>query len=138
MKLQRDNDSNAAWLVGWALAAVLLTVGAGMAAINQDFAEPDNAMRLVRIRDMLLGQDWFDNVQHRLNPPDGTTMHWAQWIDAVLAAPIALLAAVVGQANAEITMAFVWPLGLLGAFMFFAVRIGGELGAADGLKRDAQ
>ena len=138
MKLQRDNDSNAAWLVGWALAAVLLTVGAGMAAINQDFAEPDNAMRLVRIRDMLLGQDWFDNVQHRLNPPDGTTMHWAQWIDAVLAAPIALLAAVVGQVNAEITMAFVWPLGLLGAFMFFAVRIGGELGAADGLKRDAQ
>ena len=138
MKLQRDSDSNAAWLVGWALAAVLLTVGAGMAAINQDFAEPDNAMRLVRIRDMLLGQDWFDNVQHRLNPPDGTTMHWAQWIDAVLAAPIALLAAVVGQANAEITMAFVWPLGLLGAFMFFAVRIGGELGAADGLKRDAQ
>jgi hypothetical protein len=32
MKLQSDNDSNAAWLVGWALAAVLLTVGAGMAA----------------------------------------------------------------------------------------------------------
>lgn len=138
MTLERQDNGRAAWLSGWALAAIVLIAGAGMAAISQDFAEPDNAMRLVRIRDMLAGQGWFDNVQHRLNPPDGTPMHWAQWIDAMIAAPIALLAMVVGQVNAEIAMAFVWPLGLLGAFMFFAVRIGGELGAADGLKRETQ
>lgn len=138
MKLQRDENGNAAWLLGWAVAALVLVSGAGMAAISQDFAEPDNAMRLVRIRDMLAGQGWFDNVQHRLNPPDGTPMHWAQWIDAFLAAPIAILAVVAGQANAEIAMSFIWPLGLLGAFMFFAVRLGGELGSADGLKREAQ
>src|SRR5688572_3946952 len=102
MTLERGDDGGIAWLSGWALAAVILIAGAGMAAIAQDFSEPDNAMRLVRVRDMLAGQGWFDNVQHRLNPPDGTPMHWAQWIDAMLAAPIALLALVVGQANAEI------------------------------------
>jgi hypothetical protein len=138
MTLERGDDGRIAWLSGWALAAVILIAGAGMAAIAQDFSEPDNAMRLVRVRDMLAGQGWFDNVQHRLNPPEGTPMHWAQWIDALLAAPIALLAVVVGQTNAEIAIAFIWPLGLLGAFMFFAVRISGELGAADGLKREAQ
>ena len=138
MNLQRDENGNAAWLSGWAIAAIVLIAGAGMAAINQDFAEPDNAMRLVRVRDMLAGQGWFDNVQHRLNPPDGTPMHWAQWIDALLAAPIAFLTPIVGQANAEIATSFIWPLGLLAAFMFFAVRLGGELGAADGLKREAQ
>jgi hypothetical protein len=58
--------------------------------------------------------------------------------DAMLAAPIALLALIVGQVNAEIVVAFAWPLVLLGGFMFFVVRIGGELGATEGLKREAQ
>ena len=56
MHLQRDQNSNRVWLFGWAIAAIALIVGAGMAAINQDFSEPDNAMRLVRVRDMLAGQ----------------------------------------------------------------------------------
>ena len=127
-----------AWLAGWGLAALILVAGFGPAAINQDFAEPDNAMRLVRIRDMLGGQGWFDSVQQRLNPPDGTPMHWAQWIDALLAAPIALLAPMIGQANAEIAVAFAWPLALLGAFMFLAVRVAGEIGAREGLRREAE
>ena len=127
-----------AWLAGWGLAALILVAGFGPAAINQDFAEPDNAMRLVRIRDMLGGQGWFDSVQQRLNPPDGTPMHWAQWIDALLAAPLAMLAPMIGQANAEIAVAFAWPLALLGAFMFLAVRVAGEIGAREGLRREAE
>lgn len=127
-----------AWIAGWGLAALVLVVGFGAAALHQDFSEPDNAMRLVRVRDMLAGQGWFDNIQHRLNPPDGTPMHWAQWIDALLAAPIALLALIIGQALAEIVVAFVWPLGLLALFMFLVVRIAGEVGAREGLRREAE
>ncbi len=133
-----EDNGRIAWIAGWALAAAILVVGSGLAALNQDFAEPDNAMRLVRIRDMLAGQGWFDNVQHRLNPPDGTPMHWAQWIDAVLAAPIALLSPVIGQHNAEIAMAFAWPLGLLAVFMMLVVRVSSEIGARDCLRREAQ
>lgn len=138
MDLQRGDSGKIAWLSGWGLAALILCIGAAAAAIAQDFSEPDNAMRLVRVRDMLAGQGWFDNVQHRLNPPEGTPMHWAQWIDAILAGPVWLLKPLIGQPAAEIVMAFVWPLGLLGAFMFFMVRISGEIGAPDGLRREAQ
>lgn len=138
MDLQRRYADHLPWGSGWALAAIILCAGAGAAALAQDFTEPDNAMRLVRIRDMLGGQGWFDSVQHRLNPPAGTPMHWAQWIDALLAGPILLLAPLIGQPAAEIVMAFVWPLGLLAAFMYFVVRIAGEIGAADGLRREAQ
>ncbi len=138
MNLQRSDGDHLVWLSGWALAAVLLCVGTAAAAMAQDFSEPDNAMRLVRVRDMLAGQGWFDSVQQRLNPPAGTPMHWAQWIDALLAGPIFLMTPLIGQASAEIVMAFVWPLGLLGLFMFFMVRIAGEIGAADGLRREAQ
>ncbi|OYX48675.1 MAG: hypothetical protein B7Y90_09610 [Alphaproteobacteria bacterium 32-64-14] len=138
MSPAQQGNQRIVWLAAWALAALILVAGSGMAALNQDFAEPDNAMRLVRIRDMLAGQGWFDNVQQRLNPPDGTPMHWAQWIDALLAAPIALLRPMIGQASAEIVMAFAWPLGLLGVFMFLAVRIAGEIGARNGLRREAE
>jgi hypothetical protein len=138
MSTAQIGNGRIAWLAGWGLAALILVAGSATAALSQDFAEPDNAMRLVRIRDMLAGQGWFDSVQQRLNPPDGTPMHWAQWIDALLAAPIALLAPIVGQANAEIAVAFAWPLALLGAFMFLVVRVAGEIGAREGLRREAE
>lgn len=136
--LTQQGAGKIAWIAAWALAAVILVAGSGVAALNQDFAEPDNAMRLVRIRDMLAGQGWFDNVQQRLNPPDGTPMHWAQWIDALLAAPVALLTPLIGQAAAEIAVAFAWPLLLLGVFMFLVVRIAGEIGARNGLRSEAE
>lgn len=138
MNLRLGDNDRAAWITGWVLAALILCVGAGAAALIQDFSEPDNAMRLVRVRDMLAGQGWFDSVQHRLNPPIGTPMHWAQWIDALLAGPIALMKPIIGQQSAEIVMAFVWPLGLLAIFMRLVVGVAGEIGAHDGLKREAQ
>ncbi|MFT3725289.1 MAG: hypothetical protein QM773_17100 [Hyphomonadaceae bacterium] len=138
MTAAEGNNGRIAWIAGWALAAVILVAGYGAAALHQDFSEPDNAMRLVRIRDMLAGQGWFDSVQHRLNPPDGTPMHWAQWIDAAIAGPIFLLKVFIGQQTAEVVMAFAWPLGLLAIFMMLVVRVSGEIGAKDGLRREAE
>jgi hypothetical protein len=138
MNFRLVDKENASWLSGWALGALLLCLGSGAAALSQSFGEPDNAMRLVRVRDMLAGQGWFDSVQHRLNPPEGTPMHWAQWIDALLAGPIALLKPMIGQPAAEIVMAFVWPLGLLAVFMRLVVGVAGEIGTQDGLRREAQ
>lgn len=137
MNLRLDSD-RAAWLSGWVLAALIMCLGSAAAALAQDFGEPDNAMRLVRVRDMLAGQGWFDSIQHRLNPPEGTHMHWAQWIDALLAGPIALMKPFIGQQSAEIVMAFVWPLGLLAIFMRLVVGIAGEIGAPDSLRRETQ
>ncbi len=134
----RLNSERAAWLTGWVLAALLLCIGSAAATLAQDFSEPDNAMRLVRVRDMLAGQSWFDSIQHRLNPPAGTPMHWAQWIDALLAGPIAVMKPLIGQRSAEIAVAFVWPLGLLAIFMRLVVGVAGEIGAQDGQRRETQ
>lgn len=134
----RDQNGRLAWLAGFVLAALILIAGVGPAVIHLDFAEPDNAMRLVRVRDMLAGQGWFDNVQHRLNPPDGTAMHWAQWIDALLAAAIGSLAPFFGQTTAEVAVAFIWPLSLLAVFMMLVVQASGQIGAVDGLRGEAQ
>nr|HPN04927.1 hypothetical protein [Hyphomonadaceae bacterium] len=133
-----NKNTRLAWIAGWGLAAVVLVVGYGASALQQSFSEPDNAMRLVRIRDMLAGQGWFDSVQHRLSPPAGVPMHWAQWIDGLLAAPVFLLTPLIGQQAAEIVVAFAWPLGLLALFMMVTVRVCGEVGALEGLKREAE
>jgi hypothetical protein len=116
------------WLVGWALASALLIAGFGADALRLDFSEPDNTMRLVQVRDLLGGQGWFDNIQHRLNPPEGVPSHWARWIDAIIAAPIALLTPLLGPHAAEVITAFAWPLALLAAFMLLVARVSRELG----------
>src|SRR5690606_37213592 len=82
-------------------------------------------------------QEIWDNVQHRLNPPEGTPMHWARWIIVLIAAPIALLTPLIGATGAEIVTAFLWPTVLLAAFMVLIVRICGHLGEGDGLKFEA-
>lgn len=115
------------WLVGWAIAAALLVMAYGAAVMRLDLAEPDNGMRLVQVRDLIAGQAWFDDVQHRLNPPDGTSMHWARWLDAVIAAPIVALTPIMGQANAEVVTAFAWPLSLLVLFMWLVSKVCAEL-----------
>lgn len=133
-----NKNTRLAWIAGWGLATLVLVVGYGAPALQQAFSEPDNAMRLVRVRDMLAGQGWFDSVQHRLSPPAGVPMHWAQWIDGLLAAPVFLLTPLIGQQAAEIVVAFAWPLGLLALFMMVTVRVCAEIGALEGLKREAE
>ncbi|RYG36277.1 MAG: hypothetical protein EON93_05320 [Burkholderiales bacterium] len=125
------------WLIGWVLAAAILIVQFGGEALRLQFTDPDNTMWLVSVRDVLAGQGWWDNIQHRLAPPDGTQMHWARWIATAIAAPIALLTPIVGQPTAEVIVAFAWPLALLAIFMNLIVRICGELSERDGLRTEA-
>ncbi len=84
-------------------------------AINDpfDFLIADDALRLVQVRDLLAGQNWFDLVQHRLQPPEGLAMHWSRLIDAPMAA--------ISYLFGEQAMLFIWPSLLIGAFLFAAL-----------------
>lgn len=120
-----------AWVIGWALGAAILIAMFGNAALSQSFAEPDSAMRLVQVRDLLAGQSWHDTFQYRLNPPAGVEMHWSRLIDVAIAAPIALLTPLLGATTAEVVVAFLWPLGLLVAFVALMTRMARELVAEE-------
>lgn len=69
---------------------VWLVVVASMAAIWGGNAwrglswDTDDFMRLVQVRDWLGGQSWSDLTQYRLNPPEGTPMHWSRLPDLAL------------------------------------------------------
>src|SRR6202007_1565415 len=76
----------------WALAvlALILSVAKFWPSVvsvwsTGAFANPDDAMRLVEVRDWRAGQAWFDLHQYRLDPPTGVDMHWTRVVDVPLA-----------------------------------------------------
>jgi hypothetical protein len=74
--------------------------------------DTDDAMRLVTVRDLLAGQNWFDHTQYRLNAPYGAELHWSHLVDAGIGGLILLLRPVAG-ALAETIAVITWPLLLL-------------------------
>lgn len=106
-------SSRAILLAMWAIAAIVLIAinWPLIAALN--FRDPDDALRLVQVRDLLAGQSWFDLTQHRIFPPEGVPMHWSRLVDLPIALMLALLDPLLGAPLAERITLTAIPLGWL-------------------------
>jgi hypothetical protein len=113
LKGQLDVNPNVLMPVLW-LAATIAIAGPSITVGIFNAMSTDDAMRLVQVRDLISGQDWFDLFQHRLDPP-GTSMHWSRVVDMPLAALILLLRPLIGTHGAETVTLFLWPLVLFAA-----------------------
>ncbi|MDH7795987.1 MULTISPECIES: hypothetical protein [unclassified Beijerinckia] len=69
--------------------------------IGVTFFDPDDALRLVEVRDWMAGQSWFDVTQYRSHPPAGASMHWSRLVDIPIAGLLALALLVTDQVAAE-------------------------------------
>lgn len=120
----RLSDRSRDALAALAGAVFLLAIHAagGFATLADLGPDNDSLLRLVVVRDLIGGQDWFDPVQHRLGTGDGVAMHWSRLVDA----PIAALVLAFGETAALLA----WPLLLSAACLFLilsaARRHGGE------------
>ena len=90
--------------ISWPIAMEVWRTGA--------FANTDDAMRLVEVRDWLAGQAWFDLHQYRLDPPGGVQMHWTRVVDVPLALLIKAFSAFLPVEQAERLTRIVYPLAL--------------------------
>lgn len=72
--------------------------------------DPDDAMRLAQVRDLVNGQGWYDLVQHRFGQPSGILSHWSRLVDAPMAELIMLLAPLFGLPMATGIAAAFWPM----------------------------
>lgn len=118
-----------AGLILWLLvsAAMLASGWGGIARI--DTVDPDDALRLVQVRDLIAGQAWWDVSQYRINPAGGGgLMHWSRLVDAPIAAGVLMLTPVAGQAMAESIVAAAIPLILLGLLFALFARVAASLG----------
>lgn len=84
-------------LGGWGIAALVLVALSFRAISHLWFPDPDDAMRLVQVRDWLAGQSWWDVSQHRLWGGH-FAMHWSRLVDLPLALMMGLLDPIVGPA----------------------------------------
>lgn len=121
------------WQVGQRLrllAAILCAAALGqltaLAKVRQvwstgAFFDTDDAMRAVQVRDLAVGQSWFDMTAYRLDPPDGVFMHWSRVVDA----PLLLISRAFGlftdPVTAERLTRLAFPLLLTVAFFALIV-----------------
>lgn len=83
-------------------------------------------VRMVDVRDLLAGQNWFDLMQTRLGAEPGTLMHWSRLIDAPVAA-LLMIGNAFSPGSGERFAAAAWPfLTFVAAFagLLTAVRRG--------------
>lgn len=119
------------WLtiaVAW-IAVVLALAAPAFRTGVFDAMSTDDAMRLVEVRDLIGGQNWFDLTQHRLDPP-GAPMHWSRIIDTPIAAMILMLRPLLGTHIAEVAASVLWPALLFGAALVLAVALARRLSDA--------
>jgi hypothetical protein len=73
-------------------------------------SDTDDNMRMMQVRALLAGQDWFDLRQYRLNAPFGANMHWSRLVDLPLAVIILVLRPLLGGVDAERIAAAAAPM----------------------------
>ena len=116
----------------FSLVAAVVQIGFWLAHFTDYVgADPDDAMRLVEVRDYLAGQGWFDLTQYRLGPDGGTLMHWSRLIDWPIAQLIKFYGLFLGGRQAEAAALATWPLLLIPPLLASAglasYRLGGKV-----------
>jgi hypothetical protein len=87
------------------------------------FFDSDDAMRLVEVRNLIAGQNWFDMTISRLDPPGGVFMHWSRVVDVPLALLIKMSSLVLMPDLAERAARLAFPLLLQGLLYLGIARI---------------
>ncbi|MEP6239845.1 hypothetical protein [Erythrobacter sp.] len=112
----------------WALVSAFLIAINWNTIASLHFSDPDDILRLIQVRDLLGGQNWFDVSQARIDAPGGgTAMHWSRLVDLPLALVILVLTPLMGSAMAETAAIVIVPLITLACVMVLASRIAWRL-----------
>jgi hypothetical protein len=72
--------------------------------------DTDDNMRIMQVRGLLHGQDWYDLRQYRMNPPAGANIHWSRLVDLPIAGLILGLRPFLGGPKAELWAVAIAPL----------------------------
>ena len=118
----------------FAVATIILVVRTLVGRAGMPFfADTDDAMRMVMVRDFLNGQGWYDLTAHRLNTPWGAEIHWSRLIDLPLAALVLAFTPFLGADAAMVASGYAWPMLLLLALLWLSARLAQRLVGPEGV-----
>ena len=95
-----DRHWRLAVLLFWAAVCALMLFARWNNIAWFALADTDDNMRIMQVRGLLSGQEWYDLRQYRLNPPEGANIHWSRLVDLPLAGIKAALQPLLGGAGA--------------------------------------
>lgn len=118
----------------FAVAVVILVVRTlvGRAGLPF-FADTDDAMRMVMVRDFVNGQGWYDLTAHRLNTPLGAEIHWSRLVDLPLALLLMAFTPFLGADVAMVVAGYAWPMILLALLLWLSARLALRLVGPEGV-----
>lgn len=116
----------------WLVLAVVLVIRANLLSASVPlYSDTDDAMRMVTVTDLVNGQNWQDQIEHRDNTPYGASMHWSRLVDAPIAGLVLLLRPFAGAAATD-WAALVWPVMLLLPLFLLSVALSRRLAGPEG------
>ena len=122
-----------AFAIGALMFAAMQTGAAIEVWTQGGYIDTDDAMRMVRVREWMAGQAWFDFSVPRMSPPDGFRTHWSHVIDLPIAALIHLFGVALDPVHAERAARLAFPflcfLATLGLLIAAARRLAGTSSA---------
>ena len=95
------------------------------------FADTDDAMQLVEMRNWMAGQGWFDMTVTRMDPPIGVAMHWSRLYDAALALCVRAFQLFTDGETAERLMRLFVPAAMFTLVLVVMIRISRRYIGAD-------
>ena len=102
-------------LVVWVAASAYFLFERWQAIHWFALGDTDDNMRIMQVRALMHGQDWYDLRQYRLDPPHGANIHWSHFVDLPIVAIILLTKPFFGALAAEriaVALAPLIPLGV--------------------------
>src|SRR5262245_8648397 len=117
--LQGVMRSPALWC---AIAAVDFLLTSSLRPLLNTVGDPDDAVRLESVRELLHGASWFDTTLPRIGAPAPLVSHWSRLVDAPLAVLIGGLTPLLGVERAELTTRILWPTLLFFVLLLIVAR----------------
>lgn len=115
-------------------AAVILVVRTLFGRAGMPFfADTDDAMRMVMVREFIAGQSWYDLTAHRLNTPFGADLHWSRLVDLPLALLVMVFTPLLGSDMALVAAGYVWPMLLLALLLWLSALLANRLVGPEGV-----
>ena len=113
-----STGQSAAVVLAMCILVIVVTVASGASPIAAGLLpDTDDYMRLTQVFAWLDGAGWRSLVEMRLNPPDGTPMHWSRLPDLPLAAVVGSVEPWLGRIHAAMLAAWIVPPLLLAGFL---------------------
>ncbi|MFZ9394526.1 MAG: hypothetical protein ACO25F_00520 [Erythrobacter sp.] len=114
-------------LLSWIAASLFLGAIALRRILEGRLPDADDVHKLVRARDLLTGQGWFEWKPYDLGPAEALAVPWSQLADLPLAGLILLLSRFMDMAAAERVAIIALPLIVLLLFLLVAGRLAWRL-----------